>query len=81
MPDEDDKKVIIKFVIHHFLMMFMAVIIVFAVAYAYYSVQGKGAETTKMPVQTQAQSKGKAHPLPDFIIDKITPNDLGELKP
>ena len=71
-----DKKIIIKLIVHHVLLMLMVIIIVFAVAYAYYAMQES---EVKMP--KSEQSKGAAHPLPEFIVDKIKPDDLRDLKP
>ena len=71
-----DKKIIIKFIIHHIIMMIMVIIMVFALAYVYYSFQKKDVE---MPISKE--SSGKAHPLPEFIVDKIKPDELGDLKP
>ncbi len=76
---EDDKKIIIKFIIHHSLMTIFAIIIIAAIGYAYYAINIKKNDVIKMPVSKQ--SKGAAHPLPDFIIDKIKPDELEQLKP
>ncbi len=75
--NKDDKKIIIKLIMHHVILVLMVIIMVFAVAYAYYAMQGQ--EAGVKPAKTN--SKGAAHPLPEFIIDKIKPNELGDLKP
>ncbi len=73
-----DKKIIIKFIIHHIIMMIMVIIMVFAVAYAYYIFKKQNVE---MPMPKSEKTNGKSHPLPDFIVDKIKPDELGDLKP
>ena len=76
---EDDKRIVIKFILHHSLMMIFAIIMIFAIGYAYYAIQERGRDNVKMP--ERSSSKGMAHPLPDFIVDKIKPDELEQLKP
>ncbi len=76
---DEDLKAIIRVVAHHLFMMFMAVIIVFAIGYAYMIIKNINAKDI-VPMQSSS-SKGMAHPFPDFIIDKVKLDELGQLKP
>ena len=73
-----EKKIKHEAILHYILLVFMIMVILCAVTYAYIALQSLD-NNIKMPVSEV--SKGKSHPLPDFIVDKIKSDELEQLKP
>ncbi|PCJ96354.1 MAG: hypothetical protein COA45_11150 [Zetaproteobacteria bacterium] len=69
--------------IHRIVMIFTAALIVFGACFAFEAIfkmnKGKNADT--ILALNNENEKGAARPLPDFIVDTLKPNELGQLKP
>jgi len=84
---EDEKKynrqVAIDRSIHYLVIIGTVALILFSFWFAYNSsqVQKQKIELEKQEVKSSMESKGKAKPLPDFIIDKMPSDELEQLKP
>ncbi len=76
---DEDLKIIIKYVVHHIILTLLVLIMIGAIGYFYITMKNVNKNDLEPPVSTN--SKGMAHPLPDFIIDKIKPDELEQLKP
>lgn len=63
---------------HYVFIGFMVVLTVFCAWFVYVSVQKPAA--TEPPVY-ENENKAAAKPLPDFIVDKVKPDELEQLKP
>ncbi len=77
---DEDLKAIIRSVLHHVIVMVMVLIMVSAIGFAYMSMKNTKANIIEKP-QSSTNNNGKAHPLPEFIVDKIKPDELEQLKP
>ncbi len=78
-----NRQVAIDRVIHYLVIMGTFALILFSFWYAYNSsqVQKQKIEFEKQEVKSSMENKGKAKPLPDFIIDKMPSDELEQLKP
>tara|TARA_R110002072_G_scaffold272737_1_gene432928 strand:+ start:125 stop:364 length:240 start_codon:yes stop_codon:yes gene_type:complete len=63
---------------HYVFIVFMVVLTVFCAWFVYVSVQKP--VTPEAPIY-ENENKAAAKPLPDFIVDKVKPDELETLKP
>ncbi|MGH1378400.1 MAG: hypothetical protein ACRBB3_06225 [Alphaproteobacteria bacterium] len=69
--------------IHYSVLMFTLALIVFGAFFAYNAIVNTNEKTLvdKTEINENENQKGAAKQLPDFIVDKIKPDELGQLKP
>lgn len=72
-------------IIHYSVLIFTIVLIVFCFFFAYSVIVNTKEETikynTEITKNEDENKKGAAKQLPDFIVDKMKPDELGQLKP
>ncbi len=77
------RQIAIDRVIHYLVIVGTLALILFSFWFAYNSaqMQKQKIEFEKQEVKSFMKNKGKAKPLPDFIVDKIPSDELEQLKP
>ncbi len=65
--------------LHYILMSFTCLLIIFSVFFAYKIIKKPSKNTVDTPITNN--TKGPTKPLPKFIIDKVRPDELEQLKP
>ncbi len=68
-------------VIHSVILFIVGLAIVFSAFFVFMSVREQQAKQSHAPYVGDENEKGKTHPLPDFIVDKIESDELEVLKP
>ena len=80
-----DTGLLIERGVHYLVMLLTIALMVFGLLFSYYSIVKRDvnhdAELAAMKENESKDKKGAAKQLPDFIVDKIKPNELGQLKP
>ncbi len=80
-----DTGLLIERGIHYVVMIFTIGLIVFGIIFAYDTIirpdTGVNTDVVAMAESENKDKKGVAKQLPDFIVDKMKPDELGQLKP
>lgn len=77
---EYNRSLLMDRVIYFFVMIGTIALIMFSIFFAYSSMNPQ--RKTPMPLQEESQETvGKKKQLPDYIVDKVTPDELEILKP
>ncbi|PCI56726.1 MAG: hypothetical protein COB36_00150 [Alphaproteobacteria bacterium] len=80
-----DTGLLIERGIHYVVMIFTIGLIVFGIIFAYNTIitpdAGVNTDVAAMAKSDNKDKKGVAKQLPDFIVDKMKPDELGQLKP
>ncbi len=66
---------------HYFLVMFVVMLIVVSVVICGWALYGSVTHSNEPRIEISESSELPAKPLPDFIVDKVEPNELEQLKP
>ncbi|PCJ00213.1 MAG: hypothetical protein COB14_04465 [Alphaproteobacteria bacterium] len=67
--------------IHYVVMIFTIALMVFGLLFAYKAMIKPATDVAAMAERENKDKKGAAKQLPDFIVDKMKPDELGQLKP
>ncbi len=65
--------------LHYVILMFAGALILFGLWFGYQAIQPQSVEMAA--AKEEKEFKGMAKPLPDFIVDKVKPDELEQLKP